>query len=224
MFVDQVILEQQQDGRQRAKGVLLHKVAKPGLTTDHLIWHGGAQARSMAEYEASKTGFFRRFPFGVFAYARVDDRLSDFQVYHPASNGHQEPRNRDAMHLLPNQPHVEMWNTECYGPFPYVDVPSDNKYAFAMPVTLFSAQSPGTVTIETKDPKANPVVDHRQLEDPRDRVVLAEGCRLANEIATTSDVMKEVVSGGWPKGAVHHEWAERRDWEDYVRAKGGTCQ
>ncbi len=178
----------------------------------------------MAEYQASKTGFFSQFPFGVFAYARMDERLSDSQIIYPTANGSQTPHDRDAMHLLPSQPHVEMWNTECFGPFPYLETPTNDKYAFAMLVTLFSAQSRGTVTIDTKDPKANPIVDHRHLEDPRDRIVLAEGCRLANEIVTQSDVLKEVVVGGWPRGAVHHEWKERRDWEDYVRANGNTCQ
>ena len=92
-----------------------------------------------------------------------------------------------------------------------------------MIVTLFYAQSRGTVTIATKDPKANPVIDHRHLEDSRDSVVLAEGCRLANEIVTQSTTMEGLLMGGWPKGAVHHEWTTRQDWEAYVCSNANTC-
>ena len=177
----------------------------------------------MTEYQAQKTGFLSQFPFGTFAFARLDDRLSESEIYLKATQTQQKANGRDAMHLLPTQPHVELWNTECYGPHAYPNPPTNNKYAFAMIVTLFSAQSQGTVTIETKDPKANPVVDHRHLEDPRDSVVLAEGCSLANEIVTQSDVMQGAVVGGWPKGAVHHEWRKREDWESYVRSNVNTC-
>ena len=127
------------------------------------------------------------------------------------------------MQLSPTQPHVEIWNTECYGPHAYADVPSNDKHAFAMLVTLFGAQSRGQVTIESQDPRANPVVDHSHLKDPRDSVVLAEGCMLANEIVTESSTLKDVVVGGWPKGAVHHEWNERGKWEEHVRRTADTC-
>ena len=178
----------------------------------------------MAEYQAHNTGFFSQFPFGTFAYARLNDRLSDSETYLKATHAQQKVDGRDAMHLLPTQPHVEMWNTECYGPHAYADKPSNDKHAFAMLITLFSAQSRGTVTINTTDPKANPVVDHRHLEDPRDSVMLAEGCRLANEIITQSNAMNGVVVGGWPKGALHHAWKERQDWESYVRSNANTCE
>ena len=178
----------------------------------------------MAEYQAHKTGFFSQFPFGSFAFARLDDRLMDSETYRKATQAQEETNGRDAMDLLPSQPHVEIWNTECYGPHAYADTPSNDKHAFAMLVTLFSSQSRGTVTIDTKDPKATPVVDHKHLEDSRDSIMLAEGCRLANEIITESSVMKGVVTGGWPKGAVHHEWKERQDWERYVRSNANTCE
>lgn len=203
--------------------MIFYEVSKPGITTDHLIWHDGAQVRSLAEYKAHKTGFFSQFPFGTFAFARLEDRLADSETYVDATRIQQEVDGRDAMHLNPKQPHVEMWNTECYGPHAYADAPSNDRHAFAMLITLFSAQSRGTVTIDTTDPTKNPVVDHRHLEDPRDSLVLAEGCRLANEIVTESSAMEGVVVGGWPTGAVHHEWKDRRSWEDYVRANGNTC-
>ena len=40
------------------------------------------------------------------------------------------------------QPHVEFWNTECYGPNPYWDVPGNDKQAFAMVITLFARDGP----------------------------------------------------------------------------------
>ena len=200
----------------------------------------------MAEYEAHKTGFFSQFPFGTFAFARLNDRLSDCKAYTDATRIQQEeeeerkkeaksasndqkPMNeknenrRDGMNLTAQQPHVEMWNTECYGPHAYADTPSNDKHAFAMIVTLFSAQSRGSVTISSTDPTKSPIMNHKHLSDPRDAAVLAEGCRLANEIVTQSQSLDGVVVGGWPKGAVHHEWKDRASWEGYVRANANTC-
>lgn len=195
----------------------------------------------MAEYEAHKTGFFSQFPFGTFAFARLNDRLSDCKAYTDATRIQQEEKERkkggqsasndktpkekgrDGMNLTAQQPHVEMWNTECYGPHAYADTPSNDKHAFAMIVTLFSAQSRGSVTISSADPTTLPVVNHNHLSDPRDAAVLAEGCRLANEIVTQSHSLDGVVVGGWPKGAVHHEWKDRASWEGYVRANANTC-
>lgn len=47
-----------------------------------------------------------------FAFARLEDRLSDSQLWQNATRS----EGVDPMGLLPTQPHVEFWNAECYSP------------------------------------------------------------------------------------------------------------
>lgn len=57
-----------------------YEVSKPATTNGHLIWHTGGKDKSLAQYKADKTGFFCQFPFGTFAFARLDDRLADSKL------------------------------------------------------------------------------------------------------------------------------------------------
>ena len=68
---------------------------------------------------------------------------------------------------------------------------------------LFSPRSSGTVTLKSKDPLENPVVDCNYLADPLDMLVITEGCRLGNEIVMNLNKVakEEVVKGAWPSGA-----------------------
>ena len=200
--------------------LVFYEVSKSKLTTDHLIWHNGAQADSFEQYQKDQTGFFSNFPFGTFAYARLDDRLSDSELWQKArrSDG------RDPMGLTPQQPHVEFWNTECYGPKPYGNIPGNGQQAFAMAITLFAARSLGEVTLKSADPTVNPVVDHKHLSDPLDLLVLSEGCRLANEIVLEGAGTKDVIEGSWPHHLTHHAQKDRPEWESFVKGQADTCK
>ena len=195
-------------------------MSKPKLTTDHLIWHDGAQADSFKQYQKDQTGFFSQFPFGTFAYARLDDRLSDSELWQNAVR----IDGRDPMGLTSQQPHVEFWNTECYGPKPYGDVPGNDKQAFAMVTTLFAGRSRGEVTLKSADPTKTPVVDHKHLSDPLDLLVLSEGCRLANEIVLEGTGTKDVIEGSWPHHLTHHTQKDRSEWETFVKREADTCK
>ncbi|THV45426.1 hypothetical protein BGAL_0490g00010 [Botrytis galanthina] len=167
-----------------------YEVSKPALTNDHLIWHPGGKDKSLAQYKTDKTGFFSQFPFGTFAYARLDTRLSDSPLWNSA------PRTKgvDPMGLSPTQPHVEFWNTESYSPkYMFRDFPPDGKYAFAMATEFFAPRSRVEVSLKSSNPTENPIVNHRYLEDPLDMLVFSEGCRMVNEIATRGIGTKDIV-------------------------------
>lgn len=199
--------------------LVFYEVSKPKLTTDHLIWHDGAQAESFVQYQKDQTGFFSKFPFGTFAYARLDDRLSDSELWQNALR----IEGRDPMGLTSQQPHVEFWNTECYGPKPYGDIPGNDKQAFAMVTTLFAGRSRGEVKLKSADPTKTPVVDHKHLSDPLDLLVLSEGCRLANEIVLEGTGTKDVIEGSWPHHLTHHTQKDRSEWESFVKREADTC-
>lgn len=59
-------------------------------------------------YKDKKEGVLSTFPFGAFAYARLDDRLKDEPLWREAKR---EP-GRDPMGLTPNQPNIEFFTTE----------------------------------------------------------------------------------------------------------------
>jgi hypothetical protein len=102
------------------------------------------------------------------------------------------------MHLTNKQPNIEFWNTECYGgPKQYTDFPGDDKYAFALLTELFSPRSRGTVSLKSKDPQENPVVDPNFLADELDILYLSEGMKLGNEIVMQGKGTKDVVKGSW---------------------------
>ncbi|KAH7091382.1 putative GMC oxidoreductase [Paraphoma chrysanthemicola] len=190
------------------------------LTNDHLIWHTGARERTAQEYKTSGTGFLSQFPFGVFAYARLDDRLEGDALW----KERRQSASRDALGTIPCQPHVEFWNTECYSPkYMFKDFPPDGKYAFAMATTFFSAKSRGEVTLRSTDPTANPRVEHNYLSDPLDMLVFSEACRFANEIATDGAGTKDVVVGSWPNAQGHDKYTTREEWQGAIRERADTC-
>ena len=198
-----------------------YEVSESGLTTDDLVWRDGAVEKSLAQYQKDHTGFFSQFPFGTYAFARLDDRLSDSDAWHRT----QQNEACDPMGLTMQQPHVEIWNTECFGPKAYEGgVPSNGKHAFAMIITLFGGQSRGEVTLKSDDAKDNPIVDHKHLSDPRDLLVLAEGSRLANEIVMEGSGTRNVIAGSWPAHLTHHTHKYRTEWEAHVRANANTCE
>ncbi|KAF2676444.1 GMC oxidoreductase [Lentithecium fluviatile CBS 122367] len=163
-----------------------YEVSKPGLTNDHLIWHTRAKEKIIQQYKESRTGFMSQFPFGVFALTRFDLRLKDVELWQKSKRSN----DRDPMNTLPNQPHVEFWNTECYSPkYRFKDFPPDNKYAFAMATTFFSTRSRGEMTLKSTDPLLNPKVQHNFLANE----IALEGAGTKDIIAADDDVA--VVDG-----------------------------
>ena len=198
-----------------------YEVSQAGLTNDHLIWHTGAKEKTAQEYKVSRTGFFSQFPFGCFAFTRLDDRLQDSPLWQKASRTHP----RDAMGTLQNQPHVEFWNTECYSPkYMFKDFPSDGRYAFAMATTFFSPRSKGEVKLASTDPAANPKVQHNYLSDPLDMLVFSEGCKLANEIALEGAGTKDIIVSSWPASHGHDKYTTREEWQGAIRERADTCE
>ena len=187
-----------------------------------MIYHEGAASTAYELWRSQKTGFLSTFPFGAFAFARLDDRLAASPLWNAAEHA----PGQDPMGQTPKQPNVEFFNTECYGgpTHLYNRVPLDHKSAFSMIVELFSPRSKGTVTLTSADPAGNPVVDHNYLADPLDLLVLSEGCRLANEIVTKGSGTKDVVKGSWPPElAAHHLYTTQDEWEAFVKENAITC-
>lgn len=194
---------------------------KPNLTNDHLAYHDNAIASTYQLYQEKKTGILSTFPFGIFGYGRMDERLKDNELWKnaPRKSG------RDPMGLLPNQPNVEFWNTELYGgPKQYADFPVDHKSAFSLCTLLFNQHSRGSVTLKSADPLVNPVVDHAYLKDPLDVLVMTEACNWANEIVMKGKGTKDIIKGSWPADLTHHENTKREDWEPYVKQMAETCK
>jgi len=84
------------------------------------------------------------------------------------------------------------------GPKQYDQYPLENKHAFAMITELFSPRSKGTVTLKSKDPQDNPIVNPNWLSDELDMLVLSEGVRFGNEIVMQGKGTKDIVKGAWP--------------------------
>lgn len=196
-------------------------MSQPGLTNDHLAYHDNAIASTYQLYVEKKTGLLSTFPFGIFGYARLDERLADSDLWKSAPR----TEGRDPMGLSSNQPNIEFWNSELYGgPKQFTDFPIDNKHAFAMCTMLFNQRSRGSVTLKSSDSKDNPVVDHAYLEDPLDMLVLSEACRFMNEIVLEGSGTKNIVKGTWPEGLGYDKWSKRENWEEYVRDNATTCK
>ncbi|KIW26761.1 uncharacterized protein PV07_06569 [Cladophialophora immunda] len=199
-----------------------YEVTKEGLTNDHLVYHGDAAMAAYMLYKEKKEGILSTFPFGALAFARLDDRLKDEPLWKEAKT---EP-GRDPMGLTPKQPNVEFFTTELYGgPKQYDQFPIDKKHAFAMITELFSPRSRGTVTLKSKDPLDNPVVDCNYLADPLDMLVMSEGCRLGNEIVMNLNKVakQEIVKGSWPSDLTHHAYTKREEWVPHVQKEATTC-
>ena len=201
---------------------VFYEVSKDGLTDDHLVYHDNGAAESFALYKEKKAGVLSTFPFGAFAYARLDERLKDEPLWQDAMKQAQD--GRDAMDRTPSQPHVEYFTTELYGgPKQYDKFPIDKKHAFAMITELFSPRSKGTVTLKSTDPFDNPTIDCNYLSHPLDLLVLSEGVRFGNEIVMHGAGTKNVVKGSWPPDLTHHQYTQREAWVPYVKQEATTC-
>lgn len=59
--------------------------------------------QSLKQYQETQTGAFAAFPFGAFAFARLDERLKDEPGWRDASR----QKGLDPMDMYPDQAHVE---------------------------------------------------------------------------------------------------------------------
>lgn len=191
------------------------------MTNDHLVYHGDSFGKTYELWKSKKEGFLSTFPFGAFAFARLDERLKDSKIWNEA------PREagRDPMGLTPKQPNVEFFTTECYGgPKQYDQFPVDTKHAFSMISELFAPKARGTVTLKSTNPLDGPVVDVNYLGHELDLEVLAEACRLGNEVIMNGKGTKDIVKGAWPPELTHHKYTTRDEWKEYVRNNATTCK
>lgn len=200
---------------------VFYEAEKPGLTIDHLLYDKDALAETYRLWKEEKKGALSAFPFGAFAYARLDERLKGDPLWEDAAR---EP-GRDPMGLTSKQPNIEFFSSECYGgPKQYSDFPGKNQQAFAMCSELFSAKSRGYVDIKSENPMENPVVHHNYLDDPLDLLVLSEACRFGNEVILKGSGTKDVVKGSWPSTLTHSAYTSRDDWKGYVKDHVTTCK
>ncbi|KAF5026132.1 hypothetical protein F66182_1780 [Fusarium sp. NRRL 66182] len=108
---------------------MFYETEKEGITHDHLVYHNDGLAKSYALWKEEKKGFLSSFPFGIFAYARIDERLADSEMWNSAPR----KEGRDPMGLTWKQPQIELFSTECYGgPKHYDQFPINGKHAFSM--------------------------------------------------------------------------------------------
>ncbi|KAM0373399.1 hypothetical protein ACHAPY_009055 [Fusarium culmorum] len=199
---------------------MFYETEKEGITTDSLLYHGGALSKAFTQWKEEKKGPMTVFPFGIFAYARIDERLKDSEIWNSAPR----KEGRDPMGLTPKQPQIEFFTTECYGgPKQFDQFPINNKHAFSMIAELFAPKSRGTVTLRNAEATAVPVVDCNYLSDPLDLEVLAEACAFGNEIIVDGAGTKDIVKGSWPSDLVHHKHKTREDWKEYVKNNATTC-
>lgn len=199
---------------------MFYEATEAGLTNCDKVYHGDSFAKTYQEYKEHKSGFLSTFPFGCFAFARIDDRLKDEPMWRDAPR---EP-GRDPMGLTPKQPNIEFFTTETYGgPKQYDQFPVNNQHAFSMIAELFAPKSRGTVTLESKDASRNPVIDCNYLNDPMDLLVLTEACQYGNDIVMQGAGTKEVVKGSWPPESGHHAFKTRDEWIPYVKHHATTC-
>ena len=209
---------------------IYYELNQPGLTDDPRVNHDpNAWENGTREWKENRSGWLAQFPFGAFAFARLDDRLlADNAEWRELSR---KP-NRDPMDLTSTQPSLEFFHTVCYGgPPEYTDFPKEGQYAFAMCCFLCGAQSRGEVKLKSTDCHENPFVDHKYMSDKRDLLMMSEGVRFANEIVTTGAGTKDKIKGSWPPGATHHLNKTNEDWQPFVQKyastsyhPGGTCK
>lgn len=199
-----------------------YEANQPNLTLDNQLHHGEGLQKAVEQWMTNHTGFLSAIPFGSFAFTRLDDRLADSSLWNEAKT---QP-GRDPMGLKQGQPHVELFSTECYfGPSHLcTSAPTAGNSAFALITELFSPRSQGTVQLKSRDPHENPIVSHNYLEDPIDALVLAEGCRFANEIVMQGSGTKDIVKGSWPAHLTHHMNSTTEQWIEFVREQATTCR
>jgi len=170
---------------------------------------------------SDRTGFLSQFPFGGFAFTRLDTRLNEHEEWR---NARTEP-GLDPMGLSETQPHVEFFNNEVYMGARQLcsNFPMGGQSCFGMITELFYPRSRGTVTLKSVDPKQNPVVNHNYLSDPLDTLVLAEGCCLGNEIIMEGAGTEDLIAGSWPQEVSHHQYTTIDQWKDFVKSNATTC-
>jgi choline dehydrogenase-like flavoprotein len=209
---------------------IYYELNKAGLTDDERVNHDpNAWENGVKQWKKDKTGWLATFPFGSFAFARLDDRLVRDT---PEWNDYERQEGRDPMQLTDSQPNLEFFHTVCYGgPPEYTDKPKEGQYAFAMCCFLCGLQSRGSVKLKSTDANENPEVDHKYFSDRRDLLMMSEGVRFANEIVTTGEGTKDLIKGAWPPGAKHHLYKTNEDWQPFVQKyastsyhPGGTCK
>lgn len=92
---------------------IYYELNQPGLTDDARVNHDpNAVENGMKEWKEKRSGWLSTFPFGSFAFARLDDRLM-----RDSAEWRSFPRkpNRDPMELTESQPNLEFFHTVCYG-------------------------------------------------------------------------------------------------------------
>ncbi|KAF4594778.1 GMC oxidoreductase [Ophiocordyceps camponoti-floridani] len=199
---------------------LMYETEKPGLTSDHQVYHAGAFEKGIQLWREGKQSALSSFGWGIVAFTRLDSRLSDSEVWNSASRG----PGRDPMGLTPSQPNAELMTTERFLGLPPVDRQRlDGRHVFGFLPELFGARSRGTVALRSADAKALPVVDCGFLTDRLDVEVFAEVCRLANEVIMSGAGTKDIVKGPWPPEATHHKLSTREDWIPFIKENATTC-
>lgn len=198
-----------------------YELNQAGLTDDERVNHDpNAYENGAKEWKEKKSGWLAQFPFGSFAFARLSDRLD---AENEEWRKYKRQPGRDPMDLTETQPNLEFFHTICYGgPPEYTDFPKPGQYAFAMCCFLCGLQSRGSVTLNSKDPNENPIVDHKYLDDKRDLLMMSEGVRFANEIVMEGEGTKDLIKGAWPPGAKHHLNKTNEDWQPHVQKYAST--
>jgi choline dehydrogenase-like flavoprotein len=209
---------------------MYYEIGEPNLTDDSRVHHDpNAFETGHKEWKESKTGWLATFPFGAFGFARLNDRLD---AENPEWRALPREPGRDPMGLTETQPNLEFFHTVCYGgPPEYEDFPKEGQYAVSVCCFLCGQTSRGYTTINSTDPFEPPFVDPKYLDDKRDLIMMSEGVRFANEVVMTGAGTKDIVKGGWPKGATHHLNKTNEDWQPFVQKyastsyhPGGTCK
>jgi hypothetical protein len=90
---------------------MFYETEKKGLTNVHHVYHDPNFDKTYEEWKTQKLVFLSTFPFGSFAFARLDERLKDEPLW---KNTSRQP-GRDPMGLTPSQPNIEFFSAECYG-------------------------------------------------------------------------------------------------------------
>lgn len=85
---------------------MFYEVNDPALTLDHLVYEEGSFASTYKLWKDEKKGMLSIFPFGIFAWLRLDERLKGNRLWEGAKA--KAASGRDAMGLTLKQPHIEL--------------------------------------------------------------------------------------------------------------------
>ncbi|CAF3785050.1 unnamed protein product [Rotaria sp. Silwood1] len=207
-----------------------YQVNDSDLTLDRFIYYSPeAIALSFKKWHETKTGPMAGIPFGPFALTRIDKTIQD-PVWEAAKSEKQkvQPSEYDPTGQWPNQPHIELWTTElhfCAPVFSQADelpqFPVEGEGAITLITFLCGPQARGTVRLSSNDTTSKPIIDHAYLENDLDVAVLAEGCRIGDEVLMKGRGTKDIIVGLWPKTLSHPKNLD--DWKKHVRAFANTC-